>query len=55
MNGRLAADPNSPALGFASNFFSLQAGVAAGILFGFTVLLLLVATYLLRTRPPIDP
>ncbi|HWF54183.1 MAG TPA: ATP-binding cassette domain-containing protein, partial [Solirubrobacteraceae bacterium] len=28
MNGRLAADPNSPALGFASNFFSLQAGVA---------------------------
>jgi ABC-type multidrug transport system ATPase subunit len=54
MSGRLSADPNSPALGFASNFFSLKPGVAGGILVGFTVLELLAATYFLRTRPPIE-
>jgi ABC transport system ATP-binding/permease protein len=54
MSGRLSSDPNSPALGFASNFFTLKPVIAAGILIGFTMLELLAATYFLRSRPPID-
>jgi ABC-type multidrug transport system ATPase subunit/ABC-type multidrug transport system permease subunit len=54
MTGRLSSDPNSPALGFSSNFFTLKPVVAAGILIGFTILQLLAATYFLRSRPPIE-
>jgi ABC transport system ATP-binding/permease protein len=51
---RLQATGASAALGFDNNFFSLRSGAAAVILLGFTLVELIVATYFLRIRPPVE-
>ena len=51
MNARLAAEPQASALsGYGQNFFTLQPGVAAIVLLGFTAATLLAATLMLARK-----
>jgi ABC-type multidrug transport system permease subunit len=55
IGARLATFDNSGVLGFDNGFFALTPATAAGILVTFTFVELVLATFLLMRRPPVNP